>query len=170
MSSEKLGEAFNILGLDLSVSKREVRDRYRKLVKKWHPDISNKKDSCKIKDINLAYETIMKQGFNVADPWKEYQTWWSKQFGKNDIFFGNPSAEEYFKDSKYPGVKNNSANIKLTDQRKDIIDEFLYKDNVFAVIGVSKNPKKYGAIIARSILKFLMMLQVNAMEMVERKA
>ncbi len=58
---------YNVLGLNESVSKEEIRKRYKELVKKYHPDrLRNMPESFqkdaeeKLKRINEAYDIIMK--------------------------------------------------------------------------------------------------------------
>ena len=57
---------YEILGISPSASNEEVRDAYRKLAKKYHPDnyidspVADLADS-KMKDINWAYDEILKE-------------------------------------------------------------------------------------------------------------
>jgi DnaJ-class molecular chaperone len=57
---EKINMARIILGLGESASKEEIKNRYRKLIKKYHPDRTpeNQKYLNKVKDINCAYNII----------------------------------------------------------------------------------------------------------------
>lgn len=59
-----LREAYRILNVDSSASDDEVKQSYRKLAKKYHPDRYSgsplaSSASEKMKEINLAYDTIM---------------------------------------------------------------------------------------------------------------
>ena len=142
---KSMEEAARILGIKEDAPQEQVRKAYMSLVKRCHPDINNSEDAHKkMLAINKAYEAFMRTKFKIADPWEDYSSWWAKQYGK-DPFLTNVSAEEYGKSKRYAGVKRDNDE-KITDQRtnKDIVDEFLDKRNVFAVIGVSKNPKKHG--------------------------
>lgn len=51
---------YNILGVDKSASQDEIKSAYRKLAKKYHPDMNNgdEKAQEKFKDINEAYEVL----------------------------------------------------------------------------------------------------------------
>ena len=142
-----LKKAREILEIENNYSKVEIKRRYKELAKKYHPDLNNSKEAHDLMlEINKAYETVMKKEFDIIDPWKDYQKWWQKQFG-NDPLWGNPTAEEYYGNSKkYPGIAKENRYIESSrkDPKKDIIKEFLDKKNTFAVIGVSKDPKKYG--------------------------
>ncbi len=50
-------EALNVLGLPPFVTKNEIKKRYRKLAREFHPDISNDKEQ--IVKINAAYKLLM---------------------------------------------------------------------------------------------------------------
>ena len=51
---------YNILGVGRNASRDEVRKAYRKLARKFHPDINpgNKEAEEKFKDISVAYEVL----------------------------------------------------------------------------------------------------------------
>ena len=58
--SDKDLKAFEILGLDVSINWEKIRSKFKKLVKKFHPDMNsgNKKFEEKLKVITLAYTQI----------------------------------------------------------------------------------------------------------------
>lgn len=50
---------YEILGLQRGASTDEIKKSYRKLVRKYHPDVSKEPDAAdKMQQINLAYETL----------------------------------------------------------------------------------------------------------------
>lgn len=50
---------YSILGVSKDASDDEIKHAYRKLSKKWHPDINKAPDAeAKFKEINEAYETL----------------------------------------------------------------------------------------------------------------
>ena len=60
-----ISEAFDVLGIDSKTSKREIRNKYKELVKKFHPDINgqNATNEEKLKDIINAYNELKSSGF-----------------------------------------------------------------------------------------------------------
>jgi hypothetical protein len=85
----RISEARKTLGISKSSTKGEVKKRYRELVKKWHPDVNKTEEAGRrIKQINKAFETVMKGVFDDIDPWEDYHKWWLKQYG-NDPIWGN---------------------------------------------------------------------------------
>ena len=53
-------KAFNILGLSVGLKWEKVQEKFKKLVKKFHPDMNagNKKFEDKLKVITLAYTQL----------------------------------------------------------------------------------------------------------------
>ena len=65
--SKQAYNPFVILGIEQNASNEELKNAYRRLVKKYHPDKSmqkddetRKQDAVKILEINEAYESIKK--------------------------------------------------------------------------------------------------------------
>ena len=58
--SNKDLKAFEILGLDVNINWENIRSKFKKLVKKFHPDMNsgNKKFEEKLKVITLAYTQL----------------------------------------------------------------------------------------------------------------
>ena len=87
-------KARKILGILKSATEQDVKNRYRELVKKWHPDTNKSKEAHnKMQEINHAFKIIMKEKFGKIDPWEDYHMWWWKQFG-NDPIWGNYVSEK----------------------------------------------------------------------------
>ena len=52
---------YEILGVDRQASAQEIKKAYKKLAKKWHPDLNHddpKTAEQKMKEINVAYTTL----------------------------------------------------------------------------------------------------------------
>ena len=59
LSSKKIPNYYQILELPNFASSKEIKEKYRELVKTWHPDKTKNKDSeIKISKINEAYEIL----------------------------------------------------------------------------------------------------------------
>ncbi len=114
---------YKILGVDKTASKEEIKKQYRKLARKYHPDVNpnNKEAEEKFKDISEAYDVLSddekKKKYDAfgAD-WKRYQEAggsqggfdWSKyaqqgggggyrQYSGNmDDVFGDASFSDFF--------------------------------------------------------------------------
>jgi hypothetical protein len=55
-----LNNAHHILGIDKNASTDEVKKAYRKLAKRYHPDVASPSDSKKFQEVKSAYEYLMK--------------------------------------------------------------------------------------------------------------
>ena len=94
---EEITEARRILGLSESATMRQVKEHYKQLMTKWHPDrCQEKKEICeeKAKEINDAYKIIIDYCNNykfsfLKDEVGKYiadEEWWFKRFGKDPIW------------------------------------------------------------------------------------
>ena len=93
---QKISEARKILGIPEQATLSEIKAKYRKLIKKWHPDINREnKDQCDemTKKIVNSYAIILgyckqyKISFSQEEV-KKYlseEEWWSDRFGNDPI-------------------------------------------------------------------------------------
>ena len=57
---------YKIMGVEKNANQDAIKKAYRKLARKYHPDVSKEKDAeSRFKDINEAYETIARWRRNV---------------------------------------------------------------------------------------------------------
>ena len=57
-----VNRALEVLGLNKKFTQDEARASYRKLARKYHPDIAGAEYNTKFAEINEAYELISKMG------------------------------------------------------------------------------------------------------------
>ena len=93
---QKISEARKVLGIPEQATLSEIKAKYRKLIKKWHPDINREnKDQCDemTKKIVNSYAIILgyckqyKISFSQEEV-KKYlseEEWWSDRFGNDPI-------------------------------------------------------------------------------------
>jgi molecular chaperone DnaJ len=107
---------YEILGVAKKASKEEIKKAYRKLARKWHPDVNpgNKEAEQKFKDISRAYECLgkdekrklydefgeegLQSGFD-AEKAREYKQWQGFQRGA-----GTGTAEGFGRYQSYEDV------------------------------------------------------------------
>ncbi|ADV45729.1 J domain-containing protein [Nitratifractor salsuginis] len=73
-------KALEILGLPSLVTRREIKERYRQLARRYHPD-RDEGDAARMGEINRAYETLM-----------EYVENFRFRFDEEEINRHNPQA------------------------------------------------------------------------------
>ena len=93
---QKISEARKVLGIPEQATLSEIKAKYRKLIKKWHPDINREnKDQCDemTKKIVNSYAIILgyckqyKISFSQEEV-KKYlseEEWWHDRFGDDPI-------------------------------------------------------------------------------------
>ena len=93
---QKIAEARKVLGIPEQATLSEIKAKYIKLIKKWHPDINREnKDQCDemTKKIVNSYAIILgyckqyKISFSQEEV-KKYlseEEWWSDRFGNDPI-------------------------------------------------------------------------------------
>ncbi len=97
-------DLYKILGISKSASEEQIKKAYRKLARKWHPDINpgNKEAEQKFKEISMAYDVLGK-----PDKRKLYD-----EFGEEGLQsgFDSEKAREYKKWSEFSQDRGNWEN------------------------------------------------------------
>lgn len=97
MNFKELESARETLELHDRVTLDEIKEQYKKLIKKWHPDIcSEKKEICEEKTIALtsAYKLLLKYCSNFRYSFTKdevefqlsAQEWWMAKFGSDGLW------------------------------------------------------------------------------------
>ncbi len=127
---------YNTLGVDKNASQENIKKSYRKLAKKYHPDINpgNRQAEEKFKEINEAYEVL-------SDPErrKKYDDFGSETNFQNGYDF-DPS--QFGKNVKY------EYKTGETGEYSDFFNMFFGEngldfDNLFSNIGAKKRSRSY---------------------------
>jgi DnaJ-class molecular chaperone len=97
---EEITRALRILGLYESATVKEIKNKYRELLKKWHPDLCGNNEAIrgqKTVEIINAYRIIMDycEQYRFSFSKEEVEKYispeelWAKQFGKDPIWGNN---------------------------------------------------------------------------------
>ena len=84
-----MSNPYTVLGVSPNATDDEIKEAYRKLAKKYHPDINPDKElaEAKMKEINYAYDTIKKMRENKNTYHSEYTTNYNSNTYNNNINF-----------------------------------------------------------------------------------
>jgi hypothetical protein len=96
---EEVTRARKLLELSESATMDEIRSSYRRLVRKWHPDVSsagNEESAGMTRRLTEAYETLVAycRVYRVPftkDEVKKYESgedWWLRRFGDDPVWGG----------------------------------------------------------------------------------
>ena len=87
-----LEQARQILALDITATRQEIREAYRRAARRWHPDAvpPEERASChqRMLEINEAYRRILTflEGYRYRleerpEHRDDYESWWHSHFG-----------------------------------------------------------------------------------------
>lgn len=146
-------DLYEILEVDSKASYEEIKKSYRRLAKKFHPDLNpgDKEAEAKLKEINLAYEVLSKE-----DKRRDYDRFGDKIFegaasgrgeygGFSDLF--SDIFSDFFSGS-YSTYSSNSRGVPGDDILKEVTIDF--KD---AYKGVKREIQVRGKLFAQSAME-----------------
>src|SRR5580765_9091847 len=91
----KYKDYYKILGVERTANEEQIKKAYRKLARKYHPDVSKEKDAEeKFKEVSEAYEVL-----KDAEKRKAYDTMGSYQPGQD--FRPPPDWEQQFRSGEF---------------------------------------------------------------------
>jgi curved DNA-binding protein len=100
----KYKDYYGILGVERGAGADEVKTAYRKLARKYHPDVSKEKDAEeKFKEVSEAYETLKdaekRAAYDQLGTYREGQEFrpppdWGKQYAPGGAGFGSGGFED----------------------------------------------------------------------------
>ena len=136
-------DLYEILGVDKNCNKAELKSAYRKLAKKYHPDVNpdNKEAEENFKEVNFAYEIL-----SDDDRRQKYDTYGEASFNANASggsgFGGFSDMEDIFESifgnfGGFGGFGSNSRNYNRPRKGEDT-EVYLDLDFFEAVNGVEK--------------------------------
>jgi len=137
-SSMQYNDYYNILGIDKKASQEDIKKSYRKLAKKYHPDVNqgNKQAEEKFKEINEAYEVL-----SDLEKRKKYDDFGNETNFRNGYDF-DPS--QYGKNVRY------EYRTGETGEHSDFFNMFfggngLDFDNLFGNAGTKKSSRSFSS-------------------------
>lgn len=114
-------EYYQILNLDPNCSDEELKSSYRKLAKKWHPDINKDPEATdRFKEVQNAYENISSFR-NRRDIFNPFEAMFNFRQTQNNIWehFMNRSSSNIKVELEFDSLSNEDSNRLLDLLRKE---------------------------------------------------
>lgn len=126
MAFNSVKNYYEILGVSVDSTTAEIKSAYRKLARKYHPDINKSPDAIEIfKNITLAYETLSKDNerekYNILNGFFKSETTSTSSQKAEEQYRENKYRENQAKDETYssdiPRSKNLNENINIHKEK-----------------------------------------------------
>lgn len=126
-------DPYQILGIDRTASAAEIKSAYRKLAKKYHPDLGGNPE--KFKEINEAHDILsdpvkkaqFDMGGNMHNHYSEYGYTHRHYTNFEDVFHSSDFMDIFAQAAGFPGgrrrPRNSNLRIRLTVTLESILKE-----------------------------------------------
>lgn len=123
---------YKILGISQNSTEQEIKSAYRKLARKWHPDVTGNTDEAvsKFKEINEAYEILSDKTKRAEyDTINRYYNYSSKktESSKQTEYTSEPDHKNTYKETERENNKNYGFNFNWEDflaKYKDYVKKY----------------------------------------------
>ena len=139
---------YEILGVDRQASAQEIKKAYKKLAKKWHPDLNHddpKTAEQKMKEINVAYTTLSNEVARIDYNKKlDAESAQSARKSKNKTATGEPKTKKKTSGTSTADVDFNNIHSSFESffgfnpKTHEVTDE--EKLNTYTAAKKKKNP------------------------------
>lgn len=134
-------DPYKVLGVSPTASDDEIQKAYRKLVKKYHPDVNPGSETAekKMREINAAYDQIknVREG-KTADN-GSYGSSYGRNYNSGGGYYGNFSWEDIF-GQDFGGYSQDEATTELTAAR-NYINTAHYREAINVLNSVNINDR-----------------------------
>ena len=131
---------YKILGVSSECTEQEIKSAYRKLARKWHPDVAGNSDDVvnKFKEINEAYEVLSdktkKAEYDTINRYYKYSSKKAEKSDKNENseYTTSPNFKNTGKQTKEECNKTSGFNFNWEDfisKYKDYVNKYNESNN-----------------------------------------